>query len=193
MLHRVQMAGHHIMIWKWTRLLVQCARPTITIISRNWQSCSPEKMHLHQKDKIQSLLNVLRPQPNPEQVVVNIFRHSPLLYYFPFLTRMEGGVDDILFIRRPWSWTVATTSRLTPTWPRCLTNDLHFMVGIQTEGTGGHLHFNFGAKQLSCLSSLIVSWQRKLFTGGCFRKVFLLQHHLYSALQPPASEYRFSE
>ena len=25
---------------------------------------------------------------------------------------MEGGVDDILFIRRPWSWTVATTSRL---------------------------------------------------------------------------------
>ena len=112
MLHRVQMAGHHIMIWKWTRLLVQCARPTITIISRNWQSCSPEKMHLHQKDKIQSLLNVLSPQPNPEQVVVNIFRHSPLLYYFPFLTRMEGGVDDILFIRRPWSWTVATTSRL---------------------------------------------------------------------------------
>ena len=38
-------------------------------------------MHLHQKDKIQSLLNVLRPQPNLEHVIVNIFPHSPHLYY----------------------------------------------------------------------------------------------------------------
>ena len=32
-------------------------------------------MHLHQKDKIkiQSLLNVPRPEPNLEQVIVNIF------------------------------------------------------------------------------------------------------------------------
>ena len=151
MLHRVQMAGHHIMIWKWTRLLVQCARPTITIISRNWQSCSPQKMHLHQKDKIQSLLNVLRPQPNLEHDRQYLSPLTAFVLYFPLLTRIEGGVSDF-FIRWPWSWTVATTSRLTPTWPRCLTNDLHFMVGIQTEGTGGHLHFNFGAKQLSCLS-----------------------------------------
>ena len=38
-------------------------------------------MHLHKKDKIQSLLNVLRSQLNLEHVIVNIFPHSPLLYY----------------------------------------------------------------------------------------------------------------
>ena len=56
-------------------------------------------MHLHQKDKIkiQSLLNVPRPEPNLEQVIVNIFPHSPLLYYFPFLTRIKG-VELIFFL-----------------------------------------------------------------------------------------------
>ena len=55
-------------------------------------------MHLHQKDKIQSLLHVLRSQPNLASYGQYISPFTAFVLHSPFLKRIEGGVDDLVFL-----------------------------------------------------------------------------------------------